>query len=202
MLVQLGDSQRLGPTGPLKLVTHHWGGHWMKGFDVYQRLDELLGKDGYRGRIDFTYIGNVPAGFTFQNAKHLAPLHGRALADALRSHHVYLTASRNEPGGNHQNEGGNCGLPLLYLDSGCFPEYCAGYGIAFSADSFESRLREMMGSYRAWVARMNDFPNTALRMCEGYDALFRDLVARRDEILARRRLWKRPLWALRKCIGA
>ena len=27
--------------GPLKLVTHHWGGNYMKGFDIYKKLDTL-----------------------------------------------------------------------------------------------------------------------------------------------------------------
>ena len=44
---------------PLKLVTHHWGGNWMKGFDVYQRIDEMLAESRWKGRIRFTYIGNI-----------------------------------------------------------------------------------------------------------------------------------------------
>jgi hypothetical protein len=109
--------------GPLKLVTHHWGGNWMKGFDIYQRLDSMMAEPEWRGRIEFTYIGNLPRGFAFRNARHVAPLDGEALAGELRSHHAYVTASINEPGGNHQNEGALCGLPLLYRRSGCLPEY-------------------------------------------------------------------------------
>ena len=28
--------------GPIKIVTHHWSSNYMKGFDIYQRLDEML----------------------------------------------------------------------------------------------------------------------------------------------------------------
>ena len=55
-----------------------------------------------------------------------------ALAAELKRHHAYVTGSMNEPGGNHQNEGALCGLPLLYRRSGCMPEYCAGFGIDFA----------------------------------------------------------------------
>ena len=24
----------------LKIVTHHWSGNWMKGFDIYEKLDQ------------------------------------------------------------------------------------------------------------------------------------------------------------------
>jgi hypothetical protein len=46
--------------GPLRLVTHHWGANWMKGFDIYKRLDRLIATDRYRQIVAFTYIGNLP----------------------------------------------------------------------------------------------------------------------------------------------
>ena len=95
----------------MSLVTHHWGAHWMKGFDIYERLDSLLKKRQFENKITFTYIGNLPEGFAFHNAAYIEPKNGVQLASLLRQHHVYLTASRNEPGGNHQNEGAQCGLP-------------------------------------------------------------------------------------------
>ena len=42
--------------GPLKLVTHHWGGNFMKGFDVYSKLDNLLSSKELNKNINFTYI--------------------------------------------------------------------------------------------------------------------------------------------------
>ena len=113
----------------------------MKGADIYTMLDELMGTKRWRGRLSFTYIGNLPKTVYFKNATHIPPLDGEPLADALRGHHAYVTGSINEPGGNHQNEGALCGLPLLYRDSGCMPEYCSGFGVAFSGrDDFEAGL--------------------------------------------------------------
>src|SRR3546814_3442018 len=77
----------------------------------------------------------------------MAPLDGVALADALRSQHVYVTASLNEPGSNHQNEGALCGLPVLYRESGALPEYCAGFGVAFTTETFEEGLETMLRDY-------------------------------------------------------
>ena len=169
----------------------------MKGFDIYQRLDKLLATEPYKDKISFTYIGNLPKGFKFHNATYIEPMQGEDLAAAIRQHHVYLTASRNEPGSNHQNEGANCGLPLLYRESGCLPEYCDGFGISFREGNFEQKLREMMETYDYWADRMRDYPHTAERTCEAYYDLFARLLERRDVIVKRRKWWRSPIWLLR-----
>ena len=183
--------------GTLKLVTHHWGSHWMKGFDVYTRLDEMLGTPGWQGRLEFSYIGNLPEGFSFKNARHIAPLDGQALADELRRHHGYVTGSINEPGGNHQNEGALCGLPLLYRRSGCLPEYCEGYGIGFEVDEFETALAHYMNTYASLLPRMAKYPHTAFHTTRAYRELFDRLLEKREEIVGARRLWRSPWRVLR-----
>jgi hypothetical protein len=109
----------------------------------------------------------------------LPPCHGAALAEALRQHHVYLTASVNEPGSNHQNEGALCGLPLLYRESASMPEYGAGYGLAYNDATFESQLEELARTYGTWVVRMPAFPHTSDRMADDYLRLFETLTHRR-----------------------
>ena len=37
--------------GPLRLVTHHWGYHPMKGFDVYRQVDDVLSDPAWRERL-------------------------------------------------------------------------------------------------------------------------------------------------------
>jgi len=180
--------------GVLKLVTHHWGGNWMKGFDVYDLIDRMLVAASWRDRIAFTYIGNLPKGYRFRNARYVPPLAGKDLADELRSHHVYVTASINEPGGNHQNEGALCGLPLLYRKSGCLPEYCDGFGIMFEGpEDFGAALEKMIGSYASLSPRMRAYPHRAAKTAAQYLALFEDLTARRSEIVRNRRLLRDPL---------
>ena len=183
--------------GALKLVTHHWGGNWMKGFDIYSRLDEMLAEPAWKGRIEFTYVGNLPGGFVFKHARHVKPLDGEALAAELRSHHAYVTASINEPGGNHQNEGALCGLPLLYRRSGCLPEYCEGFGIAFDEADFDAALANLMEQYDNLAAAMPAYPHTAVRTCASYLALFDGLLKSREQILAQRRPWRSPWLVLR-----
>lgn len=183
--------------GPLRLVTHHWGGNWMKGFDIYERLDRMLARPEWSGRIAFTYVGNLPSGFAFEHARHVKPLDGAALAAELRSHHAYLTASMNEPGGNHQNEGALCGLPLLYRRSGCLPEYCEGFGVSFDETDFESRLEDLIATYTRWAQAMPAYPHTAERMCAQYIRLFDELTEAREAIVGTRRLWRQPVLMLR-----
>lgn len=171
---------------PLKLVTHHWGGHWLKGFDIYQQLDEMLATPAYKERIEFTYIGNLPEGFSFKNARYLPPMNGEALANALRAQHVYLTAAQFEPGSNHQNEGALCGLPLLYREGDSLEEYCAGFGIGFNGENFRAKLDEMLATYPHWLSQMPKFPHTAERATAAYVQLFEVMLAERDTHQVRR----------------
>jgi hypothetical protein len=190
---------RWDKAGPLKFVTHHWGAHWMKGFDIYEQFDRLLDEEQNRKLFSFTYIGNVPEGFRFRNVCHVRPVHGVKLAEWIHQHHVYITASQNEPGSNHQNEGAGCGLPLLYRESGCLPEYCNGFGLSFRVDNFEEKLREMMATYDVWADRMEAYPHKAERMCGQYFDLFQNLVNRRDAVIRARTTRRSPgafLWAL------
>jgi hypothetical protein len=181
--------------GPIKLVTHHWGYHPLKGFDIYRALDELLAQPEWRDRVAFTYVGQLPKRFTFKNARYVEPLDGEALAAELRSHHTYLTASVNEPGGNHQNEGALCGLPLLYRNSGCMPEYCEGFGVSFSgADDFVPALTRLQSEYFLLLARMPGFPHTAERMTREWLDLLTSLVEDRTAVAGRRQLLRDP-WA-------
>jgi hypothetical protein len=180
-------------TAALKLVTHHWGGNWMKGFDIYQKIDDMLDQPRWRGRIEFTYIGNLPPGFSFKNANYIPPLDGETLAESLRAQHVYVTASRFEPGSNHQNEGALCGLPVLYVNSGALPEYCDGFGIQFEPVTFETALEKMITDYDMYQAHNAAYPHVASRTTDRYIALFDDLIARRDTITANRRLYRDPL---------
>lgn len=187
---------------PLRLITHHWGGNWMKGFDVYQMLDAMLEHEQWTGRLEFTYIGNLPKGFQFRNTKHLQPLRGDALAGELRAHHVYLTATINEPAGMHHIEGAGCGLPLLYRNSGALPEYCDGFGESFDGpEDFIEALARMMSNHDSWDSKISSYPNSANKMCLAYASLFEELVERRQEIINQRRLFRSLYHFLRNQIA-
>lgn len=186
--------------GPLRLVTHHWGGNRMKGFDVYEALDRLMADAEWKNRIEFTYIGNLPEGFSFANARYLPPMQNEALARELSSHHVYVTASLNEPAGMHHIEGAMCGLPLLYRRSGALPEYCDGFGIGFDGPDFVTALQRMLKEYAELADRMAAYSNTAERMCGEYIALFDKMLEQRNAILDNRHLWRNPWLVVRNQI--
>jgi hypothetical protein len=182
----------------LKVVTHHWSSNWNKGFDVYTRFDELLARPEFADRFAFTYIGRVPDRVKFDHVTVEPPLAGRALGQSLGRHHVYLTASLNEPAGMHHIEGALCGLPLLYRVSGALPEYCEGFGLPFAGpEEVAARLLEMHGRYAELQPRMIRYPHDADRMCGDYEALLLDLDARRDDYLARRRTGRAGVLASR-----
>jgi hypothetical protein len=179
---------------PMKLITHHWGGHWMKGFDVYQHLDNFLDDPQWKSRFSMTYIGNVPTDFVFRNIDHLPPTAGEDLAGQLQAHDVYITASINEPAGLHHIEGALCGLPILYRRSGALPEYCDGYGIPFDGvGDIETALKRMIDEYDQWYKSLDDYDQTEAKMVETYAKLFEDLDHQRKAIVAKRNIWRNPI---------
>lgn len=177
----------------LKIITHHWSSNPMKGLEVYQRLDDLLSNPLYSERFEFTYIGNVPRESHFVNTVVKSPLYGNSLANELRQHHIYITGSKNEPGGNHQNEGALCGLPIIYLESGSMSEYCEGFGIGIrNPDELPLALENMIKRYGRLRTQLNHFPNTAEAMVSNYISHLRVLEEKRKAIVAQRMLFRDP----------
>jgi hypothetical protein len=168
--------------GKIKLVTHHWGANWNKGFDVYSKLDKLLSEEKWQKLIEFTYIGNLPKNFKFINAKHIEPLAGNDLAQQLSKNNLYITASLNEPSGNHHVEAALCGLPIMYIDSGGIKEYCKDFGIEFDSNSLESKIIEFKEHYEIYNAKMETYPHTSNKMCEEYLNLFLKAYSNRDKV--------------------
>ncbi len=176
-----------------KLVTHHWSGNWMKGFDIYSKFDALLGKKEFKDFFEFTYIGNLPLNFSFKNSKYVKPLHGAQLASELKKHHGYITASINEPGGNHQNEAGLCGLPILYRESGCLPEYCGEFGLSFNEENFEKRLVSFKENYHTLVNKIKKYPFSDLKTNKAYIKLFLDLTSNKNSLTNNRKSLISPM---------
>ena len=173
-------------SGPIRLVTHHWSSHLNKGFDIYFQLDEMLSREPYKGLFEFTYIGNVPSGAEFKNTTLVEPTHGVALAEQIKKHHVYVTASRFEPGGMHHIEGALCGLPLVFINSGSLPEYCSPYGLEFNQHNFAEVLMQVPDKYPELKERMASYDNTARNSCGRYFSLFQKLVEQKEQIVAQR----------------
>ena len=100
------------------VVAHHWSSNLLKGFDAYEFLDYLAGKNV----IDFTYIGRHRN--SFQNTKVVEPCSGEKLAKSLADHDLYISASRFDPGPNHILEALAVGLPTyVHRDGGGAVEF-------------------------------------------------------------------------------
>ena len=177
--------------GKLKIVTHHWGANWNKGFDTYSYLDKMLEDDYWKENISFTYIGNTPKDFSFKNAKLIEPLAGEELANEIKRHHIYITGSLNEPSGNHHIEAAQCGLPVLYLGSGGTPEYCNKFGLEFNLDNLDQKLNAMINDYDYYLKKMIDYPFNSDLMCKEYLDMFSELVSKKNDLLEIRNLKRR-----------
>tara|TARA_B100001996_G_scaffold140942_2_gene107171 strand:+ start:2180 stop:3220 length:1041 start_codon:yes stop_codon:yes gene_type:complete len=170
----------------LKIVTHHWGANWNKGFSIYKKIDELLDEDSWKNKIEFTYIGNLPNKFKFQNTKHISPLSGEELSRELKTNHVYLTGSLNEPSGNHHIEGAQCGLPVMFINSGGVIEYCKDFGIEYNPSNLEEKLEYIIKNYDDYQKKMIDYPFNSDAMCRNFLDLFKNMIDNKDSILSSR----------------
>jgi len=170
----------------LRLVTHHWAGNEMKGFDVYSKIDDMLATEKWNKKISFTYIGNLPKGFKFKKSFYFPPMQGKKLADELKKNHVYITGSVNEPAGMHHIEGAMCGLPILYRNSGSLPEYCSSFGLEFTLQSLASDINRIIMKYDEYFLKMPKYPYHSDLMCNQYLKLFNDLYKDKESIVKRR----------------
>ena len=124
--------------GPrIRLIATSWSDNSNKGSGLYKMLEQHLDWDRY----EFTFVGRTQE--RYDQIRHLPPMGSRKLADTLRQHDVYLTASRNEACSNALIEALACGLPALYLNDGGNPEVVGLGGLPFegAADMLPQLLR-------------------------------------------------------------
>lgn len=112
--------------GRMRIIATSWSSNANKGFDVYSYLDEHLDFTRY----EMTFVGNSP--IAFRNIVHRQPQGSSALADELRAHDIFLTASRDDPCSNALLEAMSCGLPVVALSSGGHPEIVGSGGMLFT----------------------------------------------------------------------
>ena len=154
----------------------------MKGFDAYTRLDQLLSKDHIKEKLEFTYIGNLPKNFTFQNTNVIRPLANNELANELKLQHVYITGSINEPSGNHHMEAAMSGLPILYNDSGALPEYCNDFGVVFNIETLEDSINLIIEEYDNLIKKLDSYPYTLKNAAKTYIEIFEISLKEREKI--------------------
>ena len=165
----------------IRIVTHHWSSNYYKGFDIYKKLDGI--KILNKRKIEFSYIGRISNNIQFKNTKIIPPLQSTKLAEKLKSNHIYITASINEPAGMHHIEGAMCGLPILFRNSGALPEYCSSFGVMFNGlNDFKEKLAEIIREYEFFYNKLSKYPYDSELMCKKYEELFIKLLKTRKEL--------------------
>jgi len=108
-----------------RLIASSWSDNPRKGGPTYRWLEQHLDWDRY----EFTFVGNSQE--SFERIRNVPPLPSEALADLLRGHDIFVTATENDAYSNALVEALSCGLPAVYLDSGGSGEAVKGAGFAF-----------------------------------------------------------------------
>jgi len=112
-----------------RLVATTWSSNPRKGFDIFRYLDEHLDFSKY----SMTFVGNTE--IAFKNIETIGPQPSDKLAEILRSHDIFVAASRNEPCSNSFLEALHCGLPAVARNDSSYPELLRGNGLLFSGEA-------------------------------------------------------------------
>ena len=174
----------------LKIVTHHWGTNKNKGFEVYKYIDQLISVEHWKDMIEFTFIGNLPKNYVLENSNIVEPLYGIELSNELKKNHLYITGSLFEPSGNHHIEAGQCGLPILFIQSGGTTEYCENFGISYQIENLEEKIKLFMQNSSIYYENMKNYPNDSRVMSKEYLDLFNLYMNSKKEIINKRSLKK------------
>lgn len=110
----------------IRLISTSWSDNPRKGGATYKWLEQNLDWD----RFEYTFVGRLSE--PLERAHHIQPIPSEELADLLRQHDIYITASRNDPCSNALIEALACGLPAVYLNDGGHPELVSYGGLPFS----------------------------------------------------------------------
>ena len=128
---------------PLRVAISTWSTDPSKGFPEYARIDGELGEVP---GVDVRLIGRVPSDLTFSSIAVTPPRSRSGLARFLKEQHVLLHLTQWESCSNALLEGINCGLPVIYLDSGSNREFAERYGVEYRG-SFKQAVDEMKARY-------------------------------------------------------
>lgn len=149
----------------VKLVTHHWSNNPLKGFDIYDKLDDWILKNP---DYEFTYIGRERS--SFKNTRVVPPLFGKDLGDELKKHDVYISASRNDPGPNHIIESVSCGLPTyVHVDGGGCVEFADSDHVYNNWESLieilsKKKFTKNSTSFPSWKTCINRYKDSIINL--------------------------------------
>ncbi len=131
----------------IRLVSSSWSDNPRKGGPVYKWIEEHLDWD----RFEYTFVGRSSE--EFRRIKQIDPVPSEQLADLLRQHDIYITASQNDPCSNALIEALACGLPALYFNDGGHPELVGQGGLPFTQqEEILGQLDKLVEEYETFSA--------------------------------------------------
>jgi glycosyltransferase involved in cell wall biosynthesis len=154
------------PNRKTRLISSSWSNNPRKGGPIYKWIEEHLDWDRY----EYTFVGN--ASEKFSRAKYVPPVSSEELAEILRQHDIYITASQNDPCSNALIEAMACGLPALYLNDGGHPELVGCGGLPFESESeILAQLDKLTDNYQMYqrliaVSSMDDVAEKYLTLIQ------------------------------------
>jgi glycosyltransferase involved in cell wall biosynthesis len=141
------------PGGKIRLISTSWSDNPGKGASIYKWIEDHLDWN----RFEYTFIGRSP--IRFDRIRTLPPMPSRPLSDELRTHDIYVTASRNDACSNALLEALACGLPALALRSGGNPELVGRGGVLFDGTGdVVDKLDELTADLQAKRAAIHVVP--------------------------------------------
>jgi glycosyltransferase involved in cell wall biosynthesis len=146
------DKKEFNPQGKIKLIATSWSSNWRKGFEIYKYLDENLNFSKY----EVTFVGNSPV--EFKNIKWIKPVSSEKLAEILKQHDIFITASQNDPCSNSLIEALSCGLPVVVLNDGGHPELVKEGGELFNGrkDVIE-KIEKVVQNFHYYKSKIPEF---------------------------------------------
>ena len=152
------------PDGRIRLISTSWSDNPRKGRATYEYLDQNLDFTRYR----YTFVGRIQA--DFKNIEVIDPVPSEQIADLLRAHDLYVTASRNDPCSNALVEALSCGLPTVYYDGGGHRELVGWGGKGFTKEQhLLPVLQEVAENYKLF--RTLIWPSTIQEVAKKYIAI-------------------------------
>jgi glycosyltransferase involved in cell wall biosynthesis len=137
----------------IKLIATSWSSNMRKGFDIYKFLD----RNPDFNRYEITFVGNSQV--RFENIHYIEPLQSTQLADELRKHDIFITASLNDPCSNSLIEALHCGLPAIVRNSGGHHELIGNGGVTFEGESDVISAIEKVASNLGYYQEKIDVPD-------------------------------------------
>jgi glycosyltransferase involved in cell wall biosynthesis len=154
----------------IRLIATSWSNNARKGGPIYKWLEARLDWD----RFEFTFVGNESV--AFNRIKSIPAVPSEALANILRDHDIYITASQNDPCSNAVIEALACGLPVVYRNDGGHPELVGFGGLPFTdQEEILAQLDRIAANYEMFQ-RLISVP-TMDEVAESYLTLLKEAAA-------------------------